>query len=66
MYCIVGERPVVAFETDEGGMDIHVFNWETGALERDMTYLTKILYGDADQVSEAEFTEYVERLRQEI
>jgi hypothetical protein len=65
MYCIVGRRPVKAFETDDGGMDIHAYNWETGEFEREMTYLTTILYGDADHVSETEFSEYVEQLRQD-
>jgi len=63
MFCIVDERAVMALLTDDGGMDIQAFNEETGEFERDMSYLTAIVLGDADHVSEAEFVEFVEQLR---
>ena len=66
MYCIVGRRPVMAFETPDGGMDIQAFDWDTGEFEREIGYLTTILLGDADHVSEAEFNEHVEELRREL
>ena len=66
MYCIVGRRPVMAFETDDGGMDIQAYNWTTGEFERDIGYLTTIMVGDADHVSEAEFAEQVSQLRLEL
>jgi hypothetical protein len=66
MYCIVGRRPVKAVPTDEGGMDIQAYNWDTGEFERDMSYLMSITFGDADHVSEAEFLSCVEALRREL
>jgi len=68
LYCIVGRRPVMAVETAEGGMDIQAFNWQTGEFDRDMSYLTAIMFGDddTDHVEEAEFFERVEALRKEL
>ena len=56
----------MAFETPDGGMDIQAFDWDTGEFEREIGYLTTILLGDADHVSEAEFNEKVEQLRREL
>lgn len=66
-YCIVGRRPVKAIQTEAGGLDILAYNWETGAFERNMSYLSKIFMGEGeiDYISEAEFLQYVEQLRQE-
>lgn len=66
MYCIVGRRPVKAVATDEGGMDIQAYNWDTGEFERDMSYMMSITFGDADHVSEAEFLTCVEALHREL
>lgn len=65
MFCIIEEQPVMALATKEGGMDILAFNLDTLEFERDMSFLTAITLGDADHVSESEFVEYVERLREE-
>ncbi len=68
LYCIVGRRPVMAVETAEGGMDIRAFNWQTGEFDRDMSYLTAIMFGDddTDHLEEAEFFERVEALRKDL
>jgi hypothetical protein len=66
MYCIVGRRPVMAFETEDGGLDVQAFDWKPGEFERDIEYLSTILVGDADHVSEEEFNEHVEQLRREL
>jgi hypothetical protein len=56
----------MAFETEDGGMDVQAFNWDTGEFERDIGYLTTILVGDSEHVSEEEFNAHVERLRREL
>ncbi|MEO1053735.1 MAG: hypothetical protein AAFX87_24070 [Bacteroidota bacterium] len=66
LYCIVGLRPVKAFDTEDGGLDIHAFNWETKAFERHMEYLSVIYFGtqyDVEEVTKEEFDRYVEELR---
>ncbi|HBB34266.1 MAG TPA: hypothetical protein DDZ80_27430 [Cyanobacteria bacterium UBA8803] len=67
LYCIVGERPVKAIETEDGGMDVLAYDWDTGEFKRAMQYLSKITVGDGeiDYVSEQEFEQYVEQLRQQ-
>lgn len=67
LYCIVGERPVKAIETEDGGMDVLAYDWDTGEFKRAMQYLSKITVGDGeiDYVSENEFEQYVEQLRQQ-
>lgn len=66
-YCIVGARPVKAIETEDGGMDILAYNWQTGEFERDMQYLDRIVIvrGEMDVVTEEEFEQYVDKLRRE-
>lgn len=67
LYCIVGDRPVKAIETEDGGMDVLAYDWDTGEFKRAMQYLSKITVGDGeiDYVSENEFGQYVEQLRQQ-
>lgn len=67
LYCIVGDRPVKAIETEDGGMDVLAYEWDTGEFKRAMQYLSKITLGDGeiDYVSEEEFEQYVEKLRQQ-
>ncbi|MEW5860226.1 MAG: hypothetical protein AB1861_23050 [Cyanobacteriota bacterium] len=67
LYCIVGDRPVKAIETEDGGMDVLAYEWDTGEFKRSMQYLSKITLGDGeiDYVSEKEFEQYVEKLRQQ-
>lgn len=66
-YFIVGDRPVRFLPTPEGGLDIEALNWQTGAFERDMSYLTRCLgpspSEEADQVDEATFWRQVEAMR---
>jgi hypothetical protein len=62
MYAIVGERPVKGVSTPEGGMDVLAFNWDTGEFERDMSYLTELVF-ETEHITEEEFEEYVQQLR---
>jgi hypothetical protein len=64
-YCIVGDRPVKAIPTTDGGMDILAYNWTTGEFERDITYLTRIVMGDheVNYVSEQTFNQQVSELK---
>ncbi|MBX3187552.1 MAG: hypothetical protein KF819_11080 [Labilithrix sp.] len=64
-YCIVGARPVKAIRTPDGGMDVLAYDWKTGELRRDMTYLDRVITPDVevDIVSEAEFERRVAELR---
>ena len=68
IYCIDGARPIKAVSTEDGGMTILVFDWDTGEFKRDLSYLTVAVWGDSDDVeylSEEEFNSYVEKLRRE-
>jgi hypothetical protein len=64
-YCIIGNRPVKAISTEDGGMDILAYNWNTGELERDMSYLTRIVMGDHEinQVSKQYFDQHIVNLK---
>lgn len=66
-FCIVGRRPVKLVETPDGGMDCLAYDWDTGALVRDMSYLTRASLPDeeVDVVSADEFDEAVANLRAE-
>jgi hypothetical protein len=68
LYCIIGERPVKAIQTEDGGLDVKALNWETGKFERDMKLLDRI-YSDDTEVSivdKAEFDRKVAEIRAEI
>jgi hypothetical protein len=64
-FCIVGARPVKAIRTEDGGMDVLAYDWETGELRRDMSYVDRVLMPDVevDIVSEEEFERQVAALR---
>jgi len=64
-YCIVGARPVKAVATPDGGMDVLAYDWETGELKREMSYLVRVTSPDVEVelVSEAEFERRVGELR---
>ncbi|MBI4700707.1 MAG: hypothetical protein HY744_06015 [Deltaproteobacteria bacterium] len=64
-YCIVGARPVKLVETADGGMDCLAYDWETGAMVRNMDYLTRACLPDeeVDIVTADEFDAQVARLR---
>jgi hypothetical protein len=66
-YCIIGARPVKLVATEEGGLDCLAYDWETGELARDMSYLTRAVLPDeeVDVVSAEEFERHVARLRTE-
>ena len=66
-YFIIGLRPVKAFKTPDGGLDIVAYQWGTGELEREMLFGTQIFMGgsDVEEVSAAEFDAAVEALRKE-
>lgn len=55
-HYLAGERPIRLITTPDGGLDCEVYDWQTGALTRDMSYLLRCMNeDDADRVSEAEF-----------
>jgi len=64
-YFIVGARPVKAVRTADGGLDVLAYDWESGGFVREMGYLTRITFPDAevDAVGEADFESAVARLR---
>ncbi|MEQ9318115.1 MAG: hypothetical protein RIF41_03110 [Polyangiaceae bacterium] len=66
-YCIVGKRPVKLVETADGGMDCLAYDWDTGAFQRNMDYLTRATLpdGEVDVVTADEFDEAVATLRAE-
>ena len=66
-YCKVGTRPVKAILGDDG-FGVYAFNWETGEFDLDLSYVEIIYFGSLDEVellSEQEFNEYVNKLKQE-
>ena len=67
-YCIMGARPVKLVETEDGGMDVLAYQWDTGKFARDMSYLTRAVVGEEDMevVSEDEFKAAVKSLRKEL
>jgi len=48
IYAIVGDRPVKAERTEDGGMVLLAFDWKTGELEPNGSYLTKIFTPNAE------------------
>jgi len=64
-YFIVGARPVRLVPTDDGGLDVQVIDWATGAFVRDMSYLSRVYIGDGevDEVSAADFDRAVAAIR---
>jgi hypothetical protein len=68
LFCIIGDRPVKAIETEDGGMDVKALNWENGNFERDMKYLDRILSGDIEVsiVDKAEFESKVAAIRSKM
>ncbi|GJD22992.1 hypothetical protein RIVM261_079480 [Rivularia sp. IAM M-261] len=67
-HYIVGERPVKVVETENGGLTCLAYNWETGELERDMSYMLKVrtMEGEVNAVSEEKFNIHVENLRAKL
>jgi hypothetical protein len=68
LYYIFGARPVKFIPTEDGGMDILAFNWNTGEFERDMSYLSKLFKYSPDnyEITEEEFKSYVKKLLEKI
>ena len=64
-YYIVFTRPVKLVETEDGGMDVLKFDWETGGFIGGVNLLSEIFFGhgEVEQVTEDEFIQYVEKLR---
>jgi len=66
IYCICDGRPVKAVPTDEGGMDVLVYNCRTGKFRREMGYVRRITFpefdDETDVVSEEEFNRCVAEL----
>ena len=68
IYAIVGDRPVKAERTEDGGMVLLAFDWKTGELEPNGSYLTKIFTPNAetDFVDKRTFARKVAELRAKI
>jgi hypothetical protein len=67
LYCIVGDRPVKALATQDGGMTVSALNWQTGEFEIANEYATRIFLQDVEveTVSEEEFNRVVEKIRKQ-
>ena len=67
-YFIVGARPVRLVPTEEGGLDVQVIDWATGAFVRDMSYLSRVHSGnvEVDEVTAADFTRAVAAIRAKL
>jgi len=64
-YYILVELAVKLVPTEDGGMTVLKYNFETGRFDYGMEYLTEVLFGkdDVEKVSEDEFVQHVEKLR---
>ena len=64
-YYIVVERPVKVVATEDGGMTVLKYNFETGQFDYGMEYLSRLRFGkdDVEKVSEEAFVQHVEKLR---
>lgn len=65
-YFVFGDRPVRLVATPEGGMDVQAWDWKTGELVRDLSYLSRVypnLDIDADELDAAAFEAACARLR---
>ncbi len=66
-YYICGIRPVIV-ENHKTYKDYLAMNWETGEFEENMRYSHQINFdpeGDVEEISKAEFSAYVEKLKKE-
>lgn len=62
-----GLRPIIE-EIEPEFSTFYAFQWETGEFKEDMTYASKIWFdssGDKEDLTEAEFNIYVEKMKQE-
>ena len=69
IFALMGDRPVKAVATDDGGMSVLAFDWATGDFVRDLSYLERITLDpgpDGDIVSEEVFDKQLEALRRKI
>lgn len=68
IFCLIGDRPVKAVATPEGGLDVLAYDWDTGDFVRDMRHLHTLVHPmdeDATFVDEATFDAQVAVLRRE-
>jgi len=64
-FYAVNDRPVKFLELSTGEVEVLVYDFQTGELVRDMSYLSRVFeHGkDIDKLDEAEFDTLVEELR---
>jgi hypothetical protein len=68
LYCIIGDRPVKAIETENGGIEVVALHWKSGNFEREMKYLDRILSGDVEVevVDKKDFISKVDEIRSKM
>ena len=64
-YYIVVERAIKLVTTEDGGMTVLKYNFDTGRFDYGMEYLSRVMFGkdDVENVSEDDFVQHVEKLR---
>lgn len=63
-FYTVNDRPVKFVELPTGELDVLVYDWRTGELVRDMSYLSRVFGGgDVDKLTESEFDALLTCLR---
>jgi hypothetical protein len=65
IYAIVGNRPVKAVPTPDGGLDVLAWDWQGRTFVRDMNYLERLVMGDdadTEIVDQATFEAHVQTL----
>lgn len=64
-FYAVNDRPVKFVELPSGGLDVLVYDFQTGELVRDMSYLSRVFdHGkDIDELDEKEFNALVDDLQ---
>jgi hypothetical protein len=59
---------VAALPTEDGGMTVLAYNWETGNLERNFDYAVRVVLPDTEvrEVDKDGFDRHVEKLRAKL
>jgi len=64
-YFLVGIRPVRLRVLEDGGLTCESFDWNTGEMSRDLSYLTRVVMGydaEVEEVSEDDLNAAVDQL----
>ena len=61
-YFLVGDRPVKAVATPDGGLDLLAWSWADKTFARDMSLMARVLYDQGDDVDEVDAATFETRV----